>query len=227
MTPLRIDPYASPDRPRAAVLFLHGGQQENREAVEDKHASWWRIAAMTKRLRGWAEQEHLATHLLQYRERGWNDLTSPSPVRDARETLDLLAEQHVDVPVVIVGHSMGGRTACRVADHPAVVGVVGLAPWLPEDEPVGALQDRHLRVIHGSRDRWTSAPLSREFVERARPLAASASWESLPGAGHFMFRRVSTWNDFVKDSVADILSATPPRGEASHPGAGESLEGPA
>lgn len=42
---------------------------------------------------------------------------------------------------------------------------------------------KHLRVIHGTRDRWTP----------------------IPGVGHFMLRRVGKWNQFVEDSVSDIL----------------------
>ena len=43
------------------------------------------------------------------------------------------------MPVVVLGHSMGGRTACRVADHDLVRGVVALAPWLPPGESVADL----------------------------------------------------------------------------------------
>lgn len=201
----RLDAYAAPAAPRAVVLVLHGGQERNEEPVRDKHASWWRMASMARSLRPFAAEHDLAVLLLQYRVRGWNGPTDPAPVRDARWALQQVAASHPGLPVVLVGHSMGGRTACHVADDPAVVGVVGLAPWLPEGEPTAALADRHLRVIHGTRDRWTSARWSREYVERCRSLAASATWQSLPGAGHFMFRRPSVWRRFVEDSVSDIL----------------------
>ena len=112
------------------------------------------------------------------------------------------------MPIVLVGHSMGGRAACRVADDPSVLGVVGLAPWLPEGEPNAAMRGRHLKVLHGTSDQWTSPHWSRDFVERSRAIAAEVSWEPLPGAGHFMFRRVSTWRRFVEDSVGAILDAT-------------------
>lgn len=215
----RLDRLVEPECPRGAVLFLHGGQERSTEPVQDKHASWWRIWLMARGLRDFAERERLAVDVLQYRARGWNDPASPSPVSDARWALERVRERSPGVPIVLVGHSMGGRTSCRVADDPNVIGVVGLAPWLPEGEPRHAVEGRHLRVIHGTRDRWTSARLSREFVERSRPIAASASWTSLPGAGHFMFRRVPVWNGFVKDSVTDILrSAASGEEAATHPG---------
>jgi alpha-beta hydrolase superfamily lysophospholipase len=145
---------------------------------------------------------------VQYRYRGWNSSTDPDPVRDARWALERVQEQHPEVPVVLVGHSMGGRTACRVADHPAVAGVVGLAPWLPAGEPNGSIRGRHLHVMHGTADRWTSAQLSRAYVERSRTIAADATWTELPGVGHFMLRRVGAWNGFVRDSVEKILASS-------------------
>lgn len=72
---------------------------------------------------------------------GWNDPQAPSPVPDARQVLARLPELVGDVPVVLLGHSMGARTAVAVADDPRVLGVVGLAPWLPEHEPVRTLLD--------------------------------------------------------------------------------------
>ncbi len=201
----RLDHYASPAEPRAVVLLLHGGQQRNIEPVKNRHASWWRMAALARSLRRYAEQHDLALSLLQYGQRGWNDLSAPSPVKDARAAIDELGDRWPGVAIVLVGHSMGGRTACRVADEPSVIGVVGLAPWLPEGEPNSSIAGRHLRVIHGTQDAWTSAALSRNYVERSQATAASATWTSLRGGGHFMFRHSATWKRFVTDSVTDIV----------------------
>jgi alpha-beta hydrolase superfamily lysophospholipase len=206
----RLDTYHEPAKPSALVLMLHGGQEHSTDVVSDRHASWWRLALMARSLRRWAAGQDLALHLLQYRLRGWNDVNAPAPVGDARWALKRLAEQHPGVPVVIVGHSMGGRAGCRVADDPSVTGVVALAPWLPRGEPNVSIAGRHLHVIHGTRDRWTSAHWSRDYVERSQPIAANATWTSLPGVGHFMLRRRKVWNGFVKDSITGILEATSP-----------------
>ena len=204
----RLDRFSTPDSPRAIVLLLHGGQERNVEPVENKHASWWRMALMARSLRRFARNHNYSLSLLQYRLRGWNSPTDPEPVRDARWAIDQLSAEHPGVPVVLVGHSLGGRTACRAADDPAVVGVVGLAPWLPPGEPNRAIAGRHLRVLHGTADRWTSPASSRAYVERSRAVAASVSWTPMDGAGHFMARRSSTWRRFVEDSVTEILTAT-------------------
>ncbi len=163
------------------MLLLHGGQQQNVEPVENKHASWWRMALMARSLRRFGRQQDISVSLLQYAQRGWNSETDPAPVRDARWALDQLTSEHPGVPVVLVGHSMGGRTACRAADDPAVIGVVGLAPWLPPGEPNRTIAGRHLRVLHGTADRWTSPAASKAYVERSRGLAASASWTAARG----------------------------------------------
>ncbi|MGA8987545.1 alpha/beta hydrolase [Aeromicrobium sp.] len=210
----RLDHHSTPENPRAIVLLLHGGQERSLEPVENKHASWWRMALMARSLQHFAERTDLRLSLLQYGQRGWNSDSGPTPVADARWALDQLVDAHPDVPILLVGHSMGGRTACRVADHPSVVGVVGLAPWLPNGEPNQHIARRHLRVLHGTADRWTSAAASKEYVERSRSIAASATWTALSGAGHFMFRRRSTWQRFVEDSLLDILDSA-----TSHEGA--------
>jgi dienelactone hydrolase len=216
----RLDAYHEPAAPRASVLMFHGGQEHSTDDVSNRHASWWRMALMARSLRRFAAQNEFSLHLLQYRVRGWNGSVDPAPVRDARWALDRLQEHNPGIPVVLVGHSMGGRTACSVADDPAVAGVVGLAPWLPKGEPNATIAGRHLHVIHGTNDHWTSAHWSRDYVERSRPVALSATWTPLPGVGHFMVRRSKAWNDFVRNSILTILgeSRPAPRNPRSHEG---------
>lgn len=219
----RLDAFHEPSVPRAVVLMLHGGQEQSTDDVSNRHASWWRLARMARSLRPFAAERDIALHLLQYRVRGWNGSHVPAPVGDARWAIERLVGRHPGVPVVIVGHSMGGRAGCHVADEPGVVGVVALAPWLPEGEPNGAVAGRHLHVIHGTRDRWTSAHRSREYVERSQPMARDATWTSLPGVGHFMLRRVTVWNNFVTTSIETVVGDTEhlPRAdetESSHEG---------
>lgn len=163
-------------------------------------------------LRRFARRDRLCVFVLRHRLRGWNDPLDPDPVRDATDALDRLRALHPGVPIVLVGHSMGGRTACRIADRDGVVGVVALAPWLPDDEPVTDFGGRTLAVLHGAADRWTSPVSSRRYVDLAGQTAAEATWQSLPGAGHFMFRRVGVWRRFIEESVRAALSRGPSRG---------------
>lgn len=193
------------ESPSGVVLMLHGGQERSHQPVENKHASWWRMALIAKSLRPLADRHNLGVVLLQYRLRGWNDHSNPDPVADARWALERLRAAHPGLPIALVGHSMGGRTACRVADDRVVEGVCALAPWLPQGEPNETLRGKHLRVLHGTADKWTSARWSKDFVERTQEVAASATWAPMPRVGHFMLRKVGKWNRFVSDSVAQQL----------------------
>ena len=141
--------------------------------------------------------------MLRYRHRGWNGGTGP--VDDARWALAEVRETYGDVPVVLLGHSMGARTAVHVAVDPTVVGVVGLAPWLPADETVDGLAGRHLVAAHGRRDRITSFRATAAYVERARGVAASATLHDMGAVGHYLLRGVDSWNDLAASAALSVL----------------------
>ena len=117
------------------------------------------------------------------------------------------AAAYGDVPVALVGHSMGARIASRVADDPNVRGVVGLAPWFDAGDPVAALAGKDLVVGHGLRDRITSARDSQAFIERAAAVAARAEFYPLGGAGHYLLYRPRRWNRFALRHSLDVLAA--------------------
>jgi alpha-beta hydrolase superfamily lysophospholipase len=153
--------------------------------------------------------------LLRFSDKGWNAgrAAEPAPVQDARAALAELRASYAGLPIVLVGHSMGARAAVRSADESAVVGVVGLAPWLPPDDPIDALAGKHLVAVHGTRDRITSPRATARYVDRAATVAASARFVELPGLGHYMFRGLGRWNDVavsetlgMLDTVAGITS---------------------
>jgi pimeloyl-ACP methyl ester carboxylesterase len=187
--------------------MLHGGAKAGFKPVGGRSASLRRTTAMRDVLEPRVLGEGLSLWLLRFGVRGWNagDGPEPSPVPDARWALDQAAEEHPGVPVVLLGHSMGGRTAVHVADHPSVVGVVGLAPWLEPTDPVVRLADRHLVAGHGSRDKITSARMTRAYVDRARGVAASAEFVDMGRLGHYMLARPGDWNRFALRSTLEVL----------------------
>jgi predicted esterase len=199
----------APDDPQAVVLMLHGGKARGVDPVDERSASWRRSRWMMTHIAGRANRAGTAVWLLRYGVRGWNagSGADPSPVPDARWALDEVRREHGDVPVVLLGHSMGARTSVAVADDESVVGVVGLAPWLPADEPTRPLAGKHLAVAHGASDKITSARATRAFVSRAERVAASTEFHDMGRVGHYMLRRVADWNDFAVTRSLSLLGA--------------------
>lgn len=144
-----------------------------------------------------------------YRHRGWNGAEA-SPVADAEWALTTITRGYGEVPVVVVGHSMGGRTALRVAGYPTAVGVAALAPWLPDGEPIGQVAGRDLLFMHGSRDRTTDPKATQVYAKLARPIARSVDCVIVKGDSHAMLRSSQVWHSAVTDFTAACLSdATP------------------
>ncbi|WP_019878191.1 alpha/beta hydrolase [Sporichthya polymorpha] len=182
------------------VLLLHGGKAESREPSSPWHTSVLRLRPFARAIARRIRRDGVAVWSLRYRVRGWNGAEA-SPVADARWALDRVREQHGDVPVILVGHSMGGRTALQVADDPAVVGIVALAPWLPAGERRPALGSTRLLVVHGTADSWTDPRASEAYVEAARADGVPATFVPMTGHGHFMLRRAGEWKRLTSEFV--------------------------
>ena len=199
MTAPHLHRLDAPGRPTGLVLMLHGGQPNSHEPVGDRSTSWLRSRGMQHLIAGRMHAHGVGLWLLRYTHRGWNAGSSPqpSPVPDARWALDQVRRELGELPVVLLGHSMGARTAAAVADDANVTGVVALAPWLPADEPNHALSGKHLAAAHGRTDKITSARQTQEFVRRAGSVAASTEFVDMGRAGHYMFRKISDWNEFA------------------------------
>lgn len=199
----RVDP---PGPARSAVLLLHGGAQRSHQPVDAFSASWQLMRWFQRDLARAVSRGGSATSvwLLAYRVRGWN---GGSPVDDARWALDTVAADLGDIPVALVGHSMGGRTALHVADHPAVAGVVALAPWIQSDTPVRTLSGRRLVAAHGRADKITSYAATRAYVERARSVAAEARFVDMGPLGHYLVRRHGSWRDLTRGAALGMLPA--------------------
>ncbi len=202
------------DRPDGLVLMLHGGKADGLTEVDDGSASWRRARWMMDHVGGRLNRSGASVWLLRYGLRGWNARSAegPSPVPDARWALSEVRRELGDVPVVLLGHSMGGRTAVAVADDPNVVGVVTMAPWLPTNEPTEALAGKHFTAAHGRSDRITSFRQTRAYCRRAEDVAASVEFHDMGRVGHYMFRRIPDWNAFaVSRSLAHLGVQQPAR----------------
>jgi alpha-beta hydrolase superfamily lysophospholipase len=145
---------------------------------------------------------------LRYGVRGWNG-DARSPVTDARWALRELTRRFPGVAVGLVGHSMGGRAALAVADDPAVISVVALAPWIEPSDRSEPLAGRRLLIAHGSLDRVTDPAASAEFAERARAFAAQVTYVDIAGEKHAMLRRPMLWHHLAAGfSVGTLFDRT-------------------
>ena len=152
----------------------------------------------------------VTTCLLRYRVAGWNGMAADA-FADVRWSLDRIRAEHgTDVPIVLVGHSMGGRAVLRAGGEPQVAAVCALAPWTPPGEPVGHLRGATVAILHGRGDRWVPAALSAEFAVRAEEAGARVARFTVAG-GHSMVRRAHLWHTFVRDVVLAGAGLAPMR----------------
>jgi|SRR5579875_928167 len=187
---LTVRPAAGPAR--AVVLVLPGGAGQSTAPTSPRQLAARRMRPFAIGLRRAGRDLGLAAWTVHYRYRGWNGAQA-SPLPDVGWALDQVRDRHGDVPVVLLGHSMGGRAALRMAGDPSVRAVAAFAPWLPDGEPVDQLAGRRILIAHGTLDRVTSPRASRRYVDRATVVTRDISWQPVRGDTHAMLLRLRTW----------------------------------
>jgi pimeloyl-ACP methyl ester carboxylesterase len=192
---------------RAVVLVLHGGQETSTAPVNRLRPAYLRMLPFALDLARAGRRARIGVVALRYRFRGWNG-PAMDPVADARLALAEIRRRHPDVPVVLVGHSMGGRVALRVADDPAVVGVCALAPWTPDGEPVAQLAGRTVLLAHGTRDAVTDPERSYAYAVRAKEVTGAVCRFEVRDEAHAMLRRAGEWRRLVRRFTLGVLRVT-------------------
>lgn len=206
---LHVDEPAGPVR--GVALVLHGGRSTSRAPVKANQLAVLRMLPFGTSLRRAGAEHGLAVARMRYRVRGWNG-ADRSPVPDVEGVLDRLVARFPDVPIALVGHSMGGRAAVYTAGHAAVRTVVGLAPWIEPGDPMNQLLGRRLFVAHGRADRMTDPRESASFTAAAAAVAVSSSYVAIDDDKHAMLRRWSLWHELATGFVLGSLLDVAPRG---------------
>ena len=190
----------------AVVLVLPGGRATS-TARARRGVAYLRMVPFARAVAWHTRDRNVAVWTLRYRVRGWNG-AAEDPVRDGRWALDEARRLHPGAPIVLVGHSMGGRVALRLAGEPDVIGVCALAPWIEVGESAprpGAT----VLIAHGDADRVTEPGSSAAYAARI-----GASYVPVPGETHGLLHRPVFWTRLVTGFVTSALDGAPARESA-------------
>jgi len=191
-----------PADPEGVVLILHGGADRSREPVAWRRLAVVRMAPFASAIVRRAGDE-LAVVRLKNRVRGWNG-TRQDPVHDARWALERIRRVLPGVPVVLVGHSMGGRVALQLSREPDVVGVAALAPWVESDtrQPRPGVA---VLLAHGTADRITDPRRTEVLARRYADAGVAVRHVPVQGGKHAMLHDARRWHTLVAEFVTGVL----------------------
>lgn len=214
VTEPHVEVHRGRGRTRGVALFCHGGTASSVESPRDYALSLVRMRAIEHVVRQAGSEQGLETQLLRYRLAGWNG-DAADAFSDVRWAVESIRSEHGDgVPIVLVGHSMGGRAALRAGGDPQVAAVCALAPWTPSGEPVAHLRGHTVAILHGRGDRWVPARLSADFAVRAQLAGASVARFTIAG-GHSMLRGAAKWHEFARDVALAGTGIEPMRSDVA------------
>ena len=183
------------------MLVLHGGaSRPGRSAVSPAQLSVLRMVPVARRIAR-AGRGRMAVLRVLNTHRGWD--TSHTPIDDVVWALAQVHERYGDVPVALVGHSLGGRAALLAGSLPGVRGVVALNPWVyPTDR--ADLSGRAVLVLHGTEDRVADPGRARAVADVLAE-TADVTFLAVEGGKHAMLRHGATFERLATEFVLSSL----------------------
>lgn len=193
-----------PRDPDGIVLVLHGGGSRGAPvAVSPTQLSVLRMIPIAAEVVRRTHRRAAVLRLLNSR-RGWD--STRTPVADVDWALAEVADRFgADCPVILIGHSLGGRAALLSAGRRQVRGVVALAPWVYPDDGARDVEDTPVVIIHGDADR-VAAPARSQLVARTLGRETAVSYVTVTGGTHAMLSRRSSFDGLAARCVAWMLT---------------------
>ncbi|MFT4199894.1 serine aminopeptidase domain-containing protein [Gordonia sp. (in: high G+C Gram-positive bacteria)] len=189
--------------PRLGVLVLPGGTDFSYRPFSPWQDSALRMYPFTWSLRARFPGD-VVVEQVRYRVYGWNG-GQASPMWHARAALERMARKHPGIPIVVIGHSMGGRVAAQLGGDRRVLGVVGLAPWWQFADWRQIHGGARVLALHGTADTVTLARRTAKGIAELRDRGVDATYVEIPGGKHPMLDHVGTWQRSAIDFVGELL----------------------
>lgn len=202
------------------MLVLHGGgARRDRMMVSPTQLSVLRMVPVARRLA--RVSPDLAVFRLLNSHRGWD--SRRTPLHDVAWALGEVRHGAArDLPVALVGHSLGGRAALLSGDRPGVACVVALNAYLRPPDGGLDLGGRPVLFVHGTQDRIATPGQALAAADRA-VRTGTVGFILVEGARHGMLRRHRRFDDAAAHFVGTTLLGLPPEGAVARVLAGEPL----
>lgn len=220
VTHARLIDTAAPSAPRGIALVLHGGAaRRSPMRVSPTQLSVLRMVPIAGRIARAAKGELAVLRLLNS-TRGWD--AHHTPVDDVRWALEQVGDRFgSDLPVALVGHSLGGRAALLAAAEEPVVSAVALNPWVYPTEGRLDLTGRQVLVVHGDDDRVARPANSASVARDLARTAERVGYVTVEGGRHAMLRRHEVFDGLAADFTAATLLGRRSEGVVARVLAGE------
>jgi predicted esterase len=198
----RLIDAAVPADPSGIVLVLHGGASRRRAVrVSPAQLSVLRMIPVASRVVH-ASEGRLGVLRMLNSSRGWD--AKHTPVQDVEWALREIGRRFGELPVCLIGHSLGGRAALLAAGQSRVAGVVALAPWVYATDVASELGSTPIVIIHGDADRIASPTRSRQ-VARALSRETTVAYVSVERGTHAMLGRRETFDGVAAQCAVWML----------------------